>query len=78
MGGLNYVDRIEAALGIAEAGKTRIAFEPMDLGCAMGVAFTFPSGRRHAVRVLFEPGWDELVIEAMKDWLSGHQEALCG
>jgi hypothetical protein len=75
---MNFVDVIETMLGLQRAGKTSVSFSWFDMGRKIGVSFTFPSGRRHAVRVDFEPGWDFHVIDAMRFWLEDHPEVMVG
>jgi hypothetical protein len=64
----SYVDFFERELGIAEPGKTRVGFMPLDVERKMGVAVQLPDGRRHAVSVRFEPGWETLALEGLRDW----------
>lgn len=68
MGRMTYIDQIEETLGIAETGVTRARLELFDFGRRIGVAITYPDGRKHAVRSMFQPGWEAEVIQAFRDW----------
>jgi hypothetical protein len=63
-----FVDKIERALGIAQPDKTRVSFATLDFGRRVGVSLTYPSGKRHAVTVEFQPGWDSMAIAAALEW----------
>jgi hypothetical protein len=63
-----YIEKIEHALGVAVEGKTRVSFSTFDFERRLGVSVTYPSGKRHAVKVEFAPGWDDDAIGALIEW----------
>lgn len=64
----SYVDFFERELGIAEPGKTRVELAVLDLGLRIGVGVRVDGRPRHAVRVLFQPGWETLALDGLRDW----------